>query len=92
MCAARDTHSEEDPLEHLAVVVGLRLRIKPELVVLVIVLPQVQVDRSRLEDIKVVPRAVNERRDTAVRVQLDEPGLLLDVRPDVDALHAATPR
>ena len=87
-----NTHSEEDPLKHLAVVVGVRLRVKPELVVLVIMLPQVQVDRRRLEDIEVVPRAVNEGRDTAIRVQLDEPGLLLDVRPDVDGLHAATRR
>lgn len=92
LCAVRDTHSEEDPLKHLAVVVGVRLRVKPELVVLVIMLPQVQVDRRRLEDIEVVPRAVNEGRDTAIRVQLDEPGLLLDVRPDVDGLHAATRR
>lgn len=59
---------EEDPLQHLAVVIRLLLYIKRELLLLVVVLRKVQQDRSRLKDIEVVARAVRDRRDTAVRV------------------------
>ena len=51
-------------------------------------LPEVQVDRGRLEDIEVVPGAVDKRRNAPVRVQLDEPRFLLRVLADVNLLVA----
>ena len=82
------TYSEEDPLQHLAVAVGILLLVERELVVLVVVLLEVEQDRGGLEDGEVVARAVNERRDAAVGVQLDEPRLLLRVLAKIDLLDA----
>lgn len=70
------THSEEDPLQHLAVVVGVLLGVKPEDVVLVVVLREVKDNRGGLKYAKVTTGVVDERRDAAVWVQLDEPWFL----------------
>ena len=47
-----------------------------------VVLREVQEDRRRLEGVEVVARAINECGDASVRVQHDEPGLLLLVAID----------
>lgn len=67
-----------------AVVISLAGRVEAELVVLVVVLLQIEQDRRRLEDDKVVALAVNEGRDAPVWVQLDEPWLLLNIGAYVD--------
>jgi hypothetical protein len=48
-------------------------------VVFIVVLREVEKNRGGLEYFKVTTRVVNERRDTAVRVQLDEPWFLEDI-------------
>lgn len=84
----RDTHGEEDPLEQLAVMVGVRVPVERELVLLVVVLLEVKQDRCRFENGEVVARAVDEGRDPAVRVQLDEPWLFLRVLAEVNFVDA----
>ena len=49
---------------------------------------EVEQDRGGLEDDKVAARVIDEHWDAPVRVQLDEPGLFLDIFGDVDLLHA----
>ena len=73
------TYSKEDPLQLLAVVVGLGGGIEGELFLLVIVLFQVQQNRCGLKDVEVVATSVYKDRDTAIGVELDEPRLLLPV-------------
>ena len=78
-------------MQRYAVVISLGSRVEAKLVVLVIVLLQVEQDRRCLKDNEVVPLAIDERRDAPVRVQLDEPRLLLHVGADVDLEHAVGP-
>ena len=49
-----------------------------ELVILIVVLPEIQQDRSGFEYGKIVAGAVDKGRDTPVRVQFGVPGLLLN--------------
>ena len=84
----RGAHDEEDPLKHLAVIVGVRVLVERELVLLVVVLVQIEQDRGRLKHHKVIARAVNECRDAPVGVELDEPRLLLRVLAKIDLLDA----
>ena len=42
-----------------------------------------------LEDDKIAAVRINEHRDTAIGVQLDEPWFLLNIRRDVDVLGPA---
>lgn len=83
------SHSEEDPLQHLTVVVWVIHRIEPEFIVLVVVLSQVQQYRGTLKDIEIVARAISYRRDAAIWVQLDKPRLFLHVCRKVDWESAA---
>lgn len=78
------TYCKEDPLEHLAIIV--RAILEAELIVLVVSLLEVQQDRRRLKHREIVVGSIDNHRDTAVRVQLDEPGFLLGVLHDVDGL------
>ena len=80
------SHREEDPLKHLAPVIGVGLLVKRELVLLVIVVLKVEQNRRGLEHREVVAAAVDDDWDTAVWVQLDEPRLLLDILGDVNSL------
>lgn len=73
------THSKEQPLEHLAVLLRLTLGRERDLVFSVIVLGEVQQDRGRLKDGEVVAGLVDEDGDAAVGVELDEPRFLLDI-------------
>ena len=89
------THSEEDPLQHLAVVSWLFHRIEPELVFGVIMLREIEHDSSGLEDRESLcpsrGRSVPVHQDGnfSIRVQgVDVPWLLLLVGPDRDVLHA----
>jgi hypothetical protein len=52
---------EEDPLEHLAVVVRLGRGVERELALLVVVLAEVEEDRGRLEDVEVAAVRVDDR-------------------------------
>ena len=81
------TNCEEDPLQHLAVLVRARLRVERELELGVVVLLEVEQDRGGLEDGEVVAVAVDEDGDAAVRVHLDEPWLLLRPLPDIYWMH-----
>ena len=72
------THSEEDPLQHLAIVVRVLLGIKPEDVLLVVMLREIQEDRGGFEHVEVASGVVDDRGDAAVRIQLDEPRFLED--------------
>jgi hypothetical protein len=90
--ALHGTHtsvSEEDPLEELGVVIRARRRIEAKFVLLVIVLAEIQEDRGTLEHLETPTLAVDKGRDTAVRVDVNEPGLLLLVRGDVDVRLSA---
>jgi len=80
------TVGKEDPLQRLAIVIGLGDGVETEFVVVVVMLLKVQQDGGSLEDNKVVAVGVNEHWDATVRVQLDEPRLLLNVLRDVDLL------
>jgi hypothetical protein len=53
---------EEDPLEHLAVVVRLGRGVERELALLVVVLAEVEEDRGGLEDVEVAAVRVDDRR------------------------------
>lgn len=84
------TYGEEDPLQHLAVVVRVAVPVEREEVVFVVVLLQVEHDRCGLEYDEVVARAVDKCRDASVRVQLEEPRFLLSVLPNVNCDIAGT--
>lgn len=73
------TYSEEQPLEHLAVVVGVRGRVEPVCIVLVIMLGKIQEDGRGLKDSKVSAAVVNKSGDATIRVQFNEPRFLLDI-------------
>lgn len=82
---------EEDPLQHLTVMLGLLQRVEPQLVILVIMLGQVEQDSGRFEDAEPVGTGggfacpVDEDRNTAVGVQgVDEPLFFLFVSFHVD--------
>jgi len=47
---------------------------------------EIQQNGSGLEDCKVITSVVHDNRDAAIGIELDEPGLLLDVLGDVDGL------
>ena len=83
------THREEHPLQHLAVFVRARLRVERELELRVVVLLEVEEDRGGLEHGKVGAVRIDDDGDAPVRVQLDEPGLLLRPLRDVDRVYAA---
>ena len=57
--------------------VRARLRVERKLAERVVVLREVEQDRGRLEDGEVAAVRVDDDGDAPVRVQLDEPGLLL---------------
>ena len=93
------THSEEDPLKHLAVVSRLFRHVKPEFVFAVIVLREIKHDGSCLEDRESLRSGcgrsvpVNQDGDFAVGVQgVDVPWLLLPVGSDRDVLDAGGDR
>ena len=73
------THSEEDPLQQNAPVIRVSLAVETKDIVLVVMLLQVNQNCGGLEDGEVVPAVVDDDGDTPVRVQLDEPWLLLNV-------------
>lgn len=85
------THREEDPLQHLAVLVRHGLWVKSELELCVIVLLEVEKDYRGLEDREVPTVGVDGYWDTAVWVEPDEPWLLLRSLPDVDRVQTVFP-
>lgn len=85
------THREEDPLQHLAVLVRPGLWVKSELELCVIVLLEVEKDRCGLEDRKVPTVGVDGYWNTDVWVEPDEPWLLLRSLPDVDRVQTVFP-
>jgi len=70
------TNTKEDPLKHFAVVVGVLRRVKPEDMILVVVLCQVKQDRGSLKDSEIATGMVDNSRNATIRVQLDKPRLL----------------
>jgi len=70
------THSEEDPLKHFAIVIGIRRWVKPEDMVLVVMLRQIEQDRCSLENSEIATGMVDDSWDTAIRVQFDKPRFL----------------
>ena len=86
----RVTYCEEDPLQHLAVLVRARPRVERELELGVVVLLEVEKDRGGLEDGEVVAVAVDEDGDATVRVHPDKPWLLLRPLPDIYRMHTFT--
>ena len=75
---AKDTNSEEKPLQQNTISIRIVDGVESEFEVLVVVLDEVQEDGRRLEDRKVVSRAINENGNAAVGVQLDKPWFLLE--------------
>lgn len=49
---------------------------------------QVEQDSRRLEDNKVSSASINEHRDSAIRIEFDEPRFFLPVGPNVYFLDA----
>ncbi len=78
---------EEEPVGHL--VVFTRARGKADTVVTVVLLDQILEDAAGLEDADrlAVGEGVGDGRDAPVRVDLEEPRLLLSVGRDVDVLN-----
>jgi hypothetical protein len=81
-------YRKENPLQSLAVFIRIPSGIEAKFVILVIVLLQVQQDRSGLEDGKVIAVGIDQDGDAPVGVQLDEPRLLLSVLADIYFLGA----
>jgi hypothetical protein len=81
-------YRKENPLQSLAVFIRIPSGIEAKFVILVIVLLQVQQDRSGLEDGKVIAVGIDQDGDAPVGVQLDEPRLLLSVLADIYFLDA----
>ena len=82
------TYCEEEPLEHFAVVVRIIDRVKPVNEVLVIVLGEIEQNSRGLEDTEIIAGVVDEHGNATVRVQLDEPWLLLNISRNVDLRKA----
>jgi len=70
------THSKEDPLKHFAIVIGIRRWVKPEDMVLVVVLCKVEKDRGGLEDSEIATGMIDDSWDATVGVQFDKPRFL----------------
>lgn len=83
----RRAYSKEHPLQRLAVIVGLGVRLEYKFVLLVVVLRKVKNNCSSLEHDKIVAASVDEDGNPAIRIQLDEPRFLLPVGPDIDFLN-----
>lgn len=82
------THSEEYPLQHFAIVIWTPVAIKGELQLRVVVLLQIEEDGGGLEDGEIVSLAVDKHGYPAIWVELDEPGLLLNILGYVYLLYA----
>lgn len=86
----QNTYSEEDPLQHLALLIAATLKL--ELPFLIVLLYEVQQDCRTLEDGESIRLGssgigtVNEHRDSSVWVHCNEPWLFLDVRSQVNLL------
>lgn len=76
MFSANHAHPKENPLQHLAVVIWLALAVEPENMVLIIMLREVEQDRSGFEHDEVVSGVVNDNGKSPVWIELDKPGLL----------------
>lgn len=83
-------HRKEHPLEHLAILVGLIARIERESARGVVMLAEVEQDGRSFKHCEVVPVAINQDWYAPVRVQLDEPRLLLRVLGDADRMDTTT--
>jgi hypothetical protein len=83
------TYCKENPLQELAEVVRLRLGIKDELVISIVVLFKVQENRGGFEYSKVIAGSVDQGRYASIRIQVDEPRFLLSVLPKIYRLDTA---
>jgi hypothetical protein len=64
--------------------------IEDELVFLVVAFLKIQQDSSGLEHGEIIPGTIDEGRDPSVRIQFEEPRLLLDVLPELNLFNAET--
>ena len=82
------THGEEHPLQHLAIIVRLAIRIEDERFSRVVVLLEIEQDGRRLEHREVVATAIDEDGDAPVGIEFDEPRLFLYVLGYIDLVYA----
>lgn len=69
-------YGKENPLKHLAIIIWVGDWVKPELVLLVVMLSEIEKDSSSLEDCEVVTGVVNYCGNPSIRVDFDEPRFL----------------
>lgn len=70
------THRKEYPLQHLAILIRILLRIPTKLILCVVMLLEVDQDSRSLKDDEIVPAVVYNGGNATVWVDRDEPGVL----------------